>query len=249
MRKQMFLVSVAIVALLILISPACGNGETTQSSSSVTFYIQVTDIAGNPLPGTKVVSETEPEGQLKITGLSDDAGNITFDNVKAGDYRLYISRFDYNPVEVAITVTSLNNELKIAMSLTSPTTPTPTTTPVPVTFNQLLIQPELFKDQFVIVEGSYFSGFEIAALSSGLTPASYNPANFAPVQPLIWITGNLGQTVYDGLLHQSNTLSGYTENFGKVRITGQFQYGSKYGHLNAYNYQIFVTGAELLPWD
>ena len=106
----------------------------------------------------------------------------------------------------------------------------------------------MYNNTFITVDGFYFSGFEIAALASALAPATYNPDNFTPVQPLIWVSGSLGQDVYDNLYEQTDTPSGYPEHYGKVSITGEFMYGDTYGHLNAYNYQITVISARLLSW-
>jgi hypothetical protein len=243
------LISLFLSIDFLLISLITGCCTTTMDSSTVIFTVSVIDQRDNPLWGAKVVSETQPEGQLKLTGLSSDDGNVIFKNIKTGDYTFYVTRFDYIQVDIAITITLSNNKLTVKMTPASSTTATPTTSPVSVTFDQLVNQPSVYNGKFITVEGFYFSGFEIAALSTELLTATYNPNNLTPKQPLIWITGNLGQDVYDNLYHQSNTPSGYTENFGKVRITGTFQYGSKYGHLDAYSYQITVTGGVLLPWS
>jgi hypothetical protein len=106
--------------------------------------------------------------------------------------------------------------------------------------------PASYNNQSITVEGYYFSGFEIAALASALAPSTYNPKRVTPVQPLIWIEGNLGQNVYDNLSLQSDTPSGYAERYGKVRVTGVFHYGGKYGHLDAYQFKMTVSAAELL---
>jgi hypothetical protein len=115
------------------------------------------------------------------------------------------------------------------------------------TFSQLISQPALFNNRTITVDAYYFSGFEISALSSALVPSTFNPANITPVQPLIWTTGSLGETAHQALKQQSNTPSGYTEYYGHVRITGIFQYGGKYGHLDAYGFLITVTSATILP--
>ena len=115
------------------------------------------------------------------------------------------------------------------------------------TFSQLISQPASFNNRTITVDAYYFSGFEISALTSALVPSTFNPPNVTPVQPIIWITGNLGDAVYQSLKKQSNTPSGYTEYYGHVRITGTFQYGGKYGHLDAYGFLITVTNATILP--
>lgn len=248
MRHKLSYLSVMAAVLIMYLIAGCGR-TTATTPATIDFHVHVEDTAYNPLSGAKVVSEAQPAGQSKITGLTDSGGDVTFNDVKTGDYTLYVSRFDYNQVEIAITITPANNDLTVKMTLTTTTTPTPTNSPITVTFDQLIAQPETYNGTFVTLEGFYFSGFEISALASELAPAPYNPENVTPKQPLIWITGNLGQDVYDNLSQQTNTPSGYPEHFGKVQITGQFQYGGKYGHLDAYNYQLTVISAKLLPWS
>jgi hypothetical protein len=249
MRRKLIYLFFILLLLMSLIAGCRVTTSTTTAASTVTFTVSITDQAGNPLWGAKVVSKTQPEGQLKLTGLSKDDGNVIFDDIETGDYTFYVTRFDYLQVDIAITIAPSNNKLIVKMTPASSTTFTPTTSPVSVTFDQLINQPSVYNGKFIIVEGFYFSGFEIAALSTGLLTATYNPNNLTPKQPLIWITGNLGKDVYDNLYHQTDTPSGYTENFGKVRVTGTFQYGSKYGHLDAYSYQVNVTSGALLPWS
>ncbi|PPD58034.1 hypothetical protein JP09_007015 [Dehalogenimonas etheniformans] len=117
---------------------------------------------------------------------------------------------------------------------------------VPFSFSELIDHPALYNSRAVTVNGYYFSGFEISALASALVQSTFDPSNVTPVQPLIWITGDLGQAVYQNLMQQTNTPSGYPEKYGHVEITGLFQYG-KFGHLDAYSYQITVTQAAIIP--
>jgi hypothetical protein len=57
-----------------------------------------------PLSGSKVVSETQPEGQMKVTGATDSEGSVTFDGIAAGEYEFYVSRFDYENQVFQVTV-------------------------------------------------------------------------------------------------------------------------------------------------
>ncbi len=245
--KRIVVTVVATSLLIISASFAAGCGTTGASPATLDFQVLVTDGAGNPLAGAKVVSNEQPQGQLKVTGMTDAAGKVNFKGIAPGDYTFYVSRFDYNQVDFAITLTPTNNSLTIKMTPSVTPTPSPTASPTAVTFDQLVTDANKYSGNFVTVEGYFFAGFEISALASALAPATYAPENVAPVQPLIWVEGNLGQSVYDGLKQQSNTPSGYPERFGKVRVTGQFQTGEKYGHLNAYNYKLSVISAALLP--
>jgi hypothetical protein len=43
-------------------------------------------------------------------------------------------------------------------------------------------------------------------------------------------------------------MMGPLERYGKVRATGKFQYGGKYGHLGGYDSQIAPSKIELLGW-
>lgn len=122
-------------------------------------------------------------------------------------------------------------------------TPQPSTT---VTDFQALVQnPGQYNGQVITVEGYYFDGFEIEALGTSLTPRS-GAMGMMPSPPVIWLAGALPDSVHDRLTTQTQTPSGYPEHYGLVRLTGTFAYGSQYGHLNAYDYQITISGAEYL---
>ncbi len=59
---------------------------------------------GADLVGAKVVSDTQPEGQLKVTGLTDAGGAVSFNGLKPGSYEFYVSRFDYDQKDFSVTV-------------------------------------------------------------------------------------------------------------------------------------------------
>lgn len=117
------------------------------------------------------------------------------------------------------------------------------------TFGQLIAHADKLNGKQVTVEGFYFSGFEIASLSGELVASTSRPNNLAPTPPLVWVEGNLGENIYNQLYVQTDTPSGYAEHYGKVRVTGIFKSGGKYGHLDSYQYQITASNAELLPWS
>jgi hypothetical protein len=234
------------LAFLSMSLAACGIGNpSTTLFTSIDLHITVTSQNGTPLSGAKVVSQEQPEGQLKITGLTDSQGMVTFNGIKPGVYTIDISRFDYDPIEITREITASDHDFTATLKPSAATSP-PTSVPN-VTFNELISQPESFNNRYVTVDAYYFSGFEISALAASLVPSTYTPSNVTPAQPLIWVTGDLGQSVYQNLKQQTNTPSGYTEYYGRVRITGLFQYGGHYGHLDAYNYLITVNAAAILP--
>jgi hypothetical protein len=234
------------LAFLSMSLAACGNGNpSTTLPASIDLHITVTSQNRTPLSGAKVVSQEQPEGQLKITGLTDSQGRVTFNRIKPGVYAINISRFDYDPIEVTREITASDHDFTVTLK-PSAATPPPTSVPN-LTFNELISQPASFNNRYVTVDAYYFSGFEISALAASLVASTYNPSNVTPVQPLIWVTGDLGQSVYPNLKQQTNTPSGYTEYYGRVRITGLFQFGARYGHLDAFNYLITVNAAAILP--
>ena len=118
----------------------------------------------------------------------------------------------------------------------------------PVTFSQLISQADRYNGKIVTLEAFYFSGFEISALSGSVGPADSGAWRIVPTGTLIWATGNISQELYDQLYAQTFTPSGYTERLGRLKITGKFETGGRYGHLDAYQYRMTVTSAELLEW-
>ena len=117
-----------------------------------------------------------------------------------------------------------------------------------LTFSQLTSQADKYNGRTVTFEAFYFSGFEISALAESLGPASTGPWRIVPSGDLIWVKGGITQELLDRLYTQSITPSGYQERFGKLKVTGNFETGQGYGHLDAYRHQIKITDAELLDW-
>ncbi len=118
-----------------------------------------------------------------------------------------------------------------------------------VSFSDLVNNPQRYNGQTVTVDAFYFAGFEIQALAGSLAPASYNPANFNPQPPLIWLSKGIGTEPLNQLYKQQTTPSGYAETYGKVQVRGVFAYGGRYGHLDAYQYALSVIEARVLPWQ
>jgi hypothetical protein len=116
-----------------------------------------------------------------------------------------------------------------------------------LSFDDLIAHADQYNGKVVTFEAFFFYGFEIEALSGGLTHQN-NSSLWTPTNPRIWFSGNIPQDVTDRFYTQTDTPSGYPERYGKIRITGTFQYGGAYGHLNAYNYQLVATGAVYLDW-
>jgi hypothetical protein len=93
--------------LLSIVLSGCGNSgrNITTTTTAGNLQIRVVDLNSQPVPGAKVVSEEQPAGQLKVTGLTDGSGDVTFNDIKAGTYRFYFSHADFTQAEQAVTVT------------------------------------------------------------------------------------------------------------------------------------------------
>lgn len=116
-----------------------------------------------------------------------------------------------------------------------------------VSFDQIFSNPDQYKDKYVTVEGFYFSGFEIMALSEKLEYSGYAEGHLEPQGRMVWIEGGIPKEVYDLLYKQQ--MMGPLERYGKLRVEGKFEYGAKYGHLGAYGAQIIPLEIELLQWS
>jgi hypothetical protein len=116
----------------------------------------------------------------------------------------------------------------------------------PVTFASLFASPEKYNGKLITIEGFYFQGFEVNVLSEKLENSGYAPGHLVPKGQTIWIEGGLPLEIYDKLNRQQ--MMGPTERYGKVRLTGTFEYGGQYGHLGSSGSQIVLAEAQLLPY-
>ena len=123
---------------------------------------------------------------------------------------------------------------------TKPSVPT-------ITFDQLFSDPARYNGKTITLEGFYFSGFEIIVLAEKLEPSGYAQGHLIPKGRMLWIEGGIPKEIYDRLYQQQ--MMGPTERYGKIRVTGKFQYGGRYGHLGGYNAQITPSEVELLEWS
>ncbi len=117
-----------------------------------------------------------------------------------------------------------------------------------ITFAQLTGEPGRYNGKTVTVEAFYFSGFEISAIAGSVAPANSGVYRLVPTGPLVWVEGGISQELQNSLYGQTDTPSGYIERIGKLKVTGKFETG-KFGHLDAYQYQINITKAEKLDWS
>ena len=245
-KKVLTLFLVAIITGIFL----TGCSKTTTVTGNTNLRVTVFGVAHKPLQGAKVVSNSQPDGQLKLTGLTDADGIVWFQNIKPGEYDFYINRFDYNQTQILLTATSgQTTEIPVYLVLTNPISTTPTTTPSQVTFVQLTAAPEQYNNQNVTIEGFWFDGFEIEVLAERLIPSDFAPGNLQPDGVKIWVKNGLPEDVNQQLYLQPNNPTGYPAHYGKVEITGILEYGVQYGHMNAYQYQLTTQSAKLIPWS
>jgi hypothetical protein len=196
------------------------------------------------------VSDSQPDGQLKVTGLTDASGTVWFQNIKAGNYQFYISRFDYNQTQMYTVVNNgQTTEIPVYLEFTNQVTTTPTTASSTITFSQLTADPARYNSQTITIEGFWFDGFETEVLAERLIPSSFAQGNFQPDGVKIWVYGGIPAEISQQLYLQPDNSTGYTAHYGKVELTGTLEYGGQYGQMNAYRYQLTVQSAKMIPWS
>jgi hypothetical protein len=99
-NKKLLFSLLAVVVCSVLI--ACRNPATPSGEGSL--RVLVLGIDNEPLTGAKVISSKQPEGQLKVTGITQTEGLIEFSNIKVGTYEFDVSRFDYEQQEFSVSV-------------------------------------------------------------------------------------------------------------------------------------------------
>jgi hypothetical protein len=116
-----------------------------------------------------------------------------------------------------------------------------------VTFDRLFSSPGAYSGREVAIEGFYFQGFETVVLSESLEYSGFAPGHLTPGGRMIWVSGGIPKEIFDALNRQQQM--GPEERYGKVRMTGKFEYGGKYGHLGGYDRQITPSETIILPWS
>ena len=119
--------------------------------------------------------------------------------------------------------------------------------PIEVTFAQLVSTPQKYTGRTVTTEAFCFSGFETIVLAERLEPSGLAAGHLNPKGQMVWIEGGIPKPVFDQLYEQH--MMGPSERYGKVRVTGKFEYGSKYGHLDGFNAQITPAEMTLVAWS
>ena len=97
--------------LLILVTLLGCNVNTTQTQDLTgSLHVLVLNPDSNPVNGAKVVSNTQPDGQLKVTGITSGDGTVTYNDIKPGKYEFYISsQYPQKEFEVTIVARKTTN--------------------------------------------------------------------------------------------------------------------------------------------
>jgi hypothetical protein len=105
MKKQRNLRMSLLLALIGVIAVASSGCLGSAPASGVgNLHILVRGSDDGPLGGAKVISNTQPESQLKITGITQTDGTVTYNDIKAGSYGFYVTRFEYEQKDFSVTV-------------------------------------------------------------------------------------------------------------------------------------------------
>jgi hypothetical protein len=123
--KKLFFVCL-VVAALTAVAVGCQPSHSTQTLPIGTgnLHVLVLGADNGPLGGAKVISNEQPEGQLKVTGITGADGTVTYNNIKAGEYEFYVSRFDYEQKEFGVNVLS-GQTTDFTITLARTPTPSP----------------------------------------------------------------------------------------------------------------------------
>ncbi len=94
---------------------APGTTQTTVPGTG-SLHVTVRGPDGQPVAGAKVVSNSQPEAQLKVTGITAKDGAVTFNDIKAGQYEFYVSGTDFEQADFTVVVpTEQTKEFIIAL--------------------------------------------------------------------------------------------------------------------------------------
>jgi len=115
-------------------------------------------------------------------------------------------------------------------------------------FNDLISNPQLYNGKTVTVDGIYVSGWESTVLAENINFTIKDESKELNItgKP-IWFAGNLPLDVQNSLYQNTSPAAGL-QHFGKIRVTGLFEYGDNYGYGKIYKYRITATKTELLDW-
>jgi hypothetical protein len=71
-----------------------------------TILLVITDANDNPIDGANINSTSQPSGTSQLTGVTDAAGFVAFNDAQEGDYTLQITKAGYDTQNRDVTVTA-----------------------------------------------------------------------------------------------------------------------------------------------
>jgi hypothetical protein len=117
-----------------------------------------------------------------------------------------------------------------------------------VTLNDLISNPQQYNGKTVTVDGIYVSGWESMVLAEDIKfTVNGDFKELSVTGKPIWFAGSLPLDVQNKLYQNTSPTAGL-QHFGKVKVTGLFEYGDNYGYGKIYKYRITATKVELLDW-
>ena len=126
-RKLLVVIALFLIAALVL--SGCNlNQPPLQIIRYGNLKVLLKDEQSNPLAGAKVVSNNQPEGQMKVTGMTGDDGSVTFNGIRAGRYEFYISLYEFEQKHFEVNV-SWGQTATITLTLTKTSSPSPVPSP------------------------------------------------------------------------------------------------------------------------
>jgi hypothetical protein len=126
MRRYKYVFLLAMILILVSgLMSGCKNSPEPQTGN---LEVLLQDSNGNPLWGGKVISEKQPEGMLKLTGITGNDGRVIYNDILVGEYEFYINRFDYLHKNFSVVVVAEKTiSLTFMLEHDSGTVPTSTT--------------------------------------------------------------------------------------------------------------------------
>ncbi len=112
---------------------------------------------------------------------------------------------------------------------------------------ELLASPDRYDGREILLEGFYFQGWESNIMSEKMEASGFAEGHLWPQGQKVWVEGSIPTEVYDQLYQQE--MIGPLERYGKLRIRGRFEHGSRYGHAGRFSAQIVPSEVELLTWS
>lgn len=118
-----------VLSVFLTVFVACtptGPSPTPSPGNTGNLTVAVKASDGVALWGAKVVSSVQPEGQRMLNGLTTEPeGTVRFEEIRSGDYRFIVSRFDYEQQEVSARVVAGQNATVMVTMLRATPPPSP----------------------------------------------------------------------------------------------------------------------------